>query len=48
MGVLQMEKIAELIEWVLRGPEDTAMLRRVKEEVRRMALAFPLYPAASV
>jgi glycine hydroxymethyltransferase len=48
MGVEQMEKIAELIETVLSAPEDLAMLARVKEEVRNLALAFPLYPAASV
>jgi glycine hydroxymethyltransferase len=46
MGVVQMEKIAELIETVLAAPEDTAIQRRVKEEVRAMAVEFPLYPVA--
>ena len=46
MGVAQMEKIAELIERVLGAPEDLAMLKRVKAEVRALAMEFPLYPAA--
>jgi glycine hydroxymethyltransferase len=44
MGVAQMEKIAELIETVLGAPEDVAIQKRVKEEVRAMAQMFPLYP----
>ena len=46
MGVAQMEKIAELIERVLGAPTDLAMLKMVKEEVRLLAQAFPLYPVA--
>jgi glycine hydroxymethyltransferase len=48
MGVPEMERIAELIETVLAAPGDLAVQARVKEEVRGMAAAFPLYPAASV
>ena len=48
MGVAQMEKIAELIETVLASPEDVTVQQRVKEEVKIMALVFPLYPAAAV
>jgi len=48
MGVAEMERIAQLIELVLGAPEDTSLQQRVKEEVRGMAEAFPLYPAASV
>ena len=46
MGVAQMERIAELIDRVLRAPEDIAVLRHVKEEVKALAQAFPLYPVA--
>jgi len=48
MGVAEMEKIAELIELVLASPADVSIQARVKDEVRSMAAAFPLYPTASV
>jgi glycine hydroxymethyltransferase len=48
MGVVQMEKIAELIETVLAAPEDSSVQARVKEEVKGMAGEFPLYPTAEV
>ncbi len=48
MGTAQMERIAELIDTVLTSPADLVVQARVKEEVRAMAAAFPLYPAASV
>jgi glycine hydroxymethyltransferase len=46
MGIAQMERIAELIDRVLGAPEDASVLRSVKEQVKRMAMEFPLYPAA--
>jgi glycine hydroxymethyltransferase len=46
MGVPEMEKIAELIETVLAAPDDVLVRKRVNEQVRTLAGAFPLYPAA--
>ncbi len=46
MGVVEMEKIAGMIDAVLGAPADTALAQRVKGEVRALAHAFPLYPAA--
>jgi glycine hydroxymethyltransferase len=40
----EMRRIAELIDRVLRAPEDEALLRSVRGEVRDLANAFPLYP----
>jgi glycine hydroxymethyltransferase len=40
----EMRRIAELIDRVLRAPEDEALLRSVRGEVRELANAFPLYP----
>ena len=47
MGVVQMERIASLIDEVLRAPEDAEVLRRVRGEVRVLAGEFPLYPATA-
>jgi len=41
----EMERIAELIDQVLMSAEDASVAERVKEEVRTLASAFPLYPA---
>jgi glycine/serine hydroxymethyltransferase len=40
-----MERIAELIDQVLMSAEDASVAERVKEEVRTLSAAFPLYPA---
>ena len=40
----EMERIAELIDQVLMSAEDASVAARVKEEVRALAGAFPLYP----
>ena len=40
----EMERIAELIDQVLMSAEDTSVAERVKEEVRTLSAAFPLYP----
>ena len=40
-----MERIAELIDQVLMSAEDAGVAERVKEEVRSLSSAFPLYPA---
>jgi glycine hydroxymethyltransferase len=44
----EMQRIAELIDRVLRSPADAGVSRQVNEEVRELANAFPLYtvPAA--
>ncbi|HET9797963.1 MAG TPA: serine hydroxymethyltransferase [Gemmatimonadaceae bacterium] len=41
----EMERIAELIDQVLGSVEDASVAERVREEVRALAAAFPLYPA---
>jgi len=41
----EMARIAELIDQVLMSAEDAGVAERVKEEVRSLAAAFPLYPA---
>jgi glycine hydroxymethyltransferase len=41
----EMERIADLIDQVLMSAEDASVAARVKEEVRTLANAFPLYPA---
>jgi glycine hydroxymethyltransferase len=46
MGVPEMVKIAELIDAILSAPDDVAVAQRVREGVRALAHAFPLYPAA--
>jgi glycine hydroxymethyltransferase len=40
----QMRRIADLIDRVLRAPEDDAGLRGARAEVRELASEFPLYP----
>jgi glycine hydroxymethyltransferase len=40
----EMERIAELIDRVLVSAEDQGVAERVKEEVRSLSSAFPLYP----
>jgi glycine hydroxymethyltransferase len=44
----QMQRIAGFIDRVLRAPEDEAVSRAVKAEVRELAGEFPLYPAPVV
>jgi glycine hydroxymethyltransferase len=44
MREAEMERIAELIDQVLMSAEDATVAERVKEEVRTLAAAFPLYP----
>ena len=41
----EMDRIAELIDRVLVSAEDPAVAERVKEEVRSLSSAFPLYPS---
>ncbi len=41
----EMKRIASLIDRVLQAPEDEANLRAVHEDVKELALAYPLYPA---
>ncbi len=43
-----MARIAELIDQVLASVEDAGVAERVREEVRTLASAFPLYPAQQV
>ena len=40
----EMRRIAELIDRVLRAPEDEGVLRLVRSEVKELANGFPLYP----
>ena len=46
MGVAEMKRIASLIATVLAAPEDESIRQRVRDEVRALTQAFPLYPAA--
>ncbi|MHB1311503.1 MAG: serine hydroxymethyltransferase [Gemmatimonadaceae bacterium] len=48
MGVKEMVRVADLIDEVLKAPDDAATLARVHGKVREMAAEFPLYPAARV
>jgi glycine hydroxymethyltransferase len=43
MREAHMEEIAGLIDTVLRAPEDAAVKARVRDDVRRLTKAFPLY-----
>jgi len=43
----EMRRIAELIDRVLRAPEDQNVLNAVRAEVRDLAGAFPLYPVSA-
>jgi glycine hydroxymethyltransferase len=42
----EMRTIAEMIDRVLRAPDDAAAVRDVGAEVRQLAGGFPLYPTA--
>jgi glycine hydroxymethyltransferase len=48
MREAEMARIAELIDQVLGSVEDASVAERVREEVRALASAFPLYPAQQV
>ena len=41
-----MVRVAELIDEVLKAPEDPATHARVHEKVRALTAEFPLYPGA--
>ncbi len=43
----EMRRIAGLIDRVLARPEDSAVARAVRDEVRELATAFPLYTPAA-
>jgi glycine hydroxymethyltransferase len=40
----EMKRITEMIDRVLRAPDDAGVLHAVRAEVRELAGAFPLYP----
>ena len=44
MGPDQMRQIARWIDEVLRAPEDARTAERVKQQVRDLCAAFPIYP----
>ena len=44
MGTAEMMRVAELIDDVLKAPEDTAVHALVREKVRALTAEFPLYP----
>jgi glycine hydroxymethyltransferase len=44
----EMERIAELIDQVLMSAEDASVAERVRDEVRSLSAAFPLYPAPQI
>jgi len=48
MKEAEMERIAALIERVLAAPDDDAVCRKVRAEVRELTGGFPLYPASFV
>ncbi len=41
----EMKRIADLIDRVLSAPEDEKVLRAAREDVRKLASEFPLYPS---
>jgi glycine hydroxymethyltransferase len=43
----EMQRIADLIDRVLTRPDDAAVARAVRDEVRQIAAAFPLYTAGA-
>jgi glycine hydroxymethyltransferase len=43
MGVADMSRIAELIDRVLCAPDDASLKASIREEVRELTRAFPLY-----
>jgi glycine hydroxymethyltransferase len=47
MGVPEMLRIAGMIETVLAVPTDLSVIGAVREQVRAMVKAFPLYPEAA-
>jgi glycine hydroxymethyltransferase len=46
MGAQEMALIAELIDRVLKAPEDAAVAEAVRKDVRTLTTQFPLYPTA--
>ena len=44
MKEAEMSRIAELIDQALKAPDDEGTLARVRDQVRELAMAFPLYP----
>jgi glycine hydroxymethyltransferase len=44
MKEAEMRRIAGLIDVTLQSPEDADVSRRVRDEVRELTAAFPLYP----
>jgi glycine/serine hydroxymethyltransferase len=44
MKEAEMRRIAKLIDVTLQSPEDADVSKRVREEVRELTSAFPLYP----
>ncbi len=46
LGETEMHRVAELIDRALGKPEDGAQLAAVKDDVKRLVEAFPLYPRA--
>jgi len=42
MGVAEMVRVAEFIDAILRGMDDST-IERVEREVRALAAEFPLY-----
>jgi glycine hydroxymethyltransferase len=42
----EMRRVAELIDRVLSAPADESVARAVREDVRELTTAFPLYPVA--
>jgi glycine hydroxymethyltransferase len=43
MGEGDMARIADLIDRVLRAPDDASLKSSIREEVRELTRAFPLY-----
>jgi glycine hydroxymethyltransferase len=44
MKEVEMRRIAQLIDVTLQAPEDADVSKRVRQEVRELTAAFPLYP----
>jgi glycine hydroxymethyltransferase len=44
MKEAEMRRIAELIDTTLRSPDDVGVAERIRDEVRELTAAFPLYP----
>ena len=40
----QMQRIAQLIDWVLQAPEDPSVAEGVRADVYQLTASFPLYP----